>query len=78
MNLLLVFLLAATLTQGGRGGQAAQGGRGQAAPPRAAAPIDLTGNWVSIVSEDWRLRMVVAQKGDWDVIPLNDAGRYAA
>jgi hypothetical protein len=77
MNLVLAFALVATLAQGGRG-QAAQGGRGQAPPPRAAAPIDLTGNWVSVVSEDWRLRMVVAQKGDWDVIPLNDAGRKAA
>jgi hypothetical protein len=77
MHLLLAFALATTLAQGGRG-QAGQGGRGQAQPPRAAAPIDLTGNWVSIVSEDWRLRMVVAQKGDWDVIPLNDAGRKAA
>jgi len=78
MNLFLGLALVAALVQGGRG-QAAQGGRGQAAPPpKAAAPIDLTGNWVSIVSEDWRLRMVVAQKGDWDVIPLNDAGKKAA
>jgi hypothetical protein len=77
MNLLFGFALVFTLAQGGGRGQAAQGGRGQA-PPRTAAPIDLTGNWVSVVSEDWRLRMVVAQKGDWDVIPLNDAGRKAA
>ena len=27
--------------------------------PKAAAPIDLTGYWVSIVDEDWRFRMVV-------------------
>ena len=26
-------------------------------PPKVAAPIDLTGYWVSIVSEDWRFRM---------------------
>ena len=25
--------------------------------PRAAAPIDLTGYWVSIVTQDWRWRM---------------------
>ena len=37
--------------------------------PRAVAPIDLTGDWVSIVSEDWRFRMSLAQKGDWDIIP---------
>jgi hypothetical protein len=27
------------------------------APPRAAAPVDLTGYWVSIVTEDWIERM---------------------
>jgi hypothetical protein len=34
-------------------------------PPKAAAPIDLTGYWVSIVSEDWRFRMLVPPKGDY-------------
>lgn len=54
-------------------------GSGEAAPtPRQAAPIDLTGYWVSIVSEDWRFRMSMAQKGDWDIVPLNDDGRRAA
>jgi hypothetical protein len=46
--------------------------------PRAAAPIDITGNWVSIVTEDWRWRMVVPKKGDYSSVPLNDAGRKAA
>ena len=34
-------------------------GRGGGPPPaaRAAAPFDMTGYWVSIVSEDWRWRM---------------------
>ena len=34
----------------------AQGRGGQAVPqtPRAAAPIDMTGYWVAIISEDWR------------------------
>jgi hypothetical protein len=36
-------------------GQAAAGGRGAGA--RAAAPVDLTGYWVSIVTEDWIERM---------------------
>jgi hypothetical protein len=35
--------------------QAAGGGRGAGA--RAAAPVDLTGYWVSIVTEDWIERM---------------------
>ena len=42
----------------GRGGPPAPGaGRGAAATGRAAAPVDLTGYWVSIVTEDWIERM---------------------
>ena len=51
-------------------------GRGQ--PPataRAAAPVDLTGYWVSVVSEDWRWRMVTPAKGDFASIPFNAEGR---
>ena len=33
-----------------------------AARPRAAAPIDLTGYWVSIVTQDWRWRMVTPRE----------------
>jgi len=43
--------------------------------PRAIAPIDLTGYWVSIVNEDWRWRMLTPQKGDFSSIPLNAEGR---
>jgi hypothetical protein len=49
------------------------GGRG-AASPRAGAPIDLTGTWVSLVTEDWRWRMMTPPKGDYSSIPLNPAG----
>src|SRR5690349_1195061 len=39
--------------------QAPQGaGPGPAPTPRAQAPVDLTGTWVSVVTEDWRWRMV--------------------
>jgi hypothetical protein len=38
--------------------------------PKAAAPIDLTGYWVSIVSEDWRYRMVTPAKGDYQAVPM--------
>jgi hypothetical protein len=42
----------------GRGGPPAPGGgRGAPATGRAAAPVDLTGYWVSIVTEDWIERM---------------------
>ena len=45
---------------------------------RAMAPIDLTGNWVSIVTEDWRFRMVTPPKGDYASVPLNAAARAVA
>src|SRR5262252_6702167 len=51
-------------------------GRGQApSTGRAAAPVDLTGYWVSVVSEDWRWRMVTPIKGDFASIPLTAEGR---
>src|SRR5881227_502609 len=43
--------------------------------PRASSPIDLTGYWVSVVTEDWRYRMVTPPKGDFASVPLNDEGR---
>lgn len=51
---------------------------GQPAPPRTAreaAPVDLTGYWVSVVSEDWRWRMLTPLRGDFQSIPLNAEGR---
>jgi hypothetical protein len=54
-------------------------GRGTPPPsPQAAAPIDLTGYWVSIVSEDWRWRMVTPAKGDYASVPLNEAAKKVA
>lgn len=47
-------------------------------PPRSAAPIDLTGYWVSVVTEDWRFRMIVPDKGDFASVPLNPEGRKVA
>ena len=41
-------------------------------------PIDLTGYWVSIVTQDWRWRMVTPAKGDYLGIPINaDAKKVA-
>jgi hypothetical protein len=50
-------------------------GRGPAATPRQAAPIDMTGYWVSVVTEDWKFRMVTPPKGNSAGVPLNAAGR---
>ena len=42
------------------------------------APINLTGNWVSVVTEDWEQRMLPAKKGDYSSMPLNRAAVQAA
>lgn len=47
-------------------------------PAKAIAPIDLTGYWVSVVTEDWRFRMIAAPKGDFAGVPLNAAGEKVA
>ena len=72
----------------GRQGGAAQGGGGRGRggrgipaplpPGRTAAPVDLTGNWVSVVTEDWEWRMMTPKKGDYASVPLNPAGVQAA
>jgi hypothetical protein len=61
--------------------QPARAGAPSSAPPpapRAAAPIDLTGYWVSIVTQDWRWRMVTPAKGDYEGLPLTPEGRAVA
>jgi hypothetical protein len=57
------------------GGGGARGRGGPPPTPRAAAPIDLTGYWVSVVTEDWRYRMVTPPKGQFLDLPLNAEGR---
>jgi hypothetical protein len=42
--------------------------------PREAAPVDLTGQWVSVVSEDYRWRMLTPTRGDFQSMPLNPEG----
>jgi hypothetical protein len=47
-----------------------------AGPAREIAPIDLVGQWVSIVTEDWRYRMVTPPPRDFEGnAPLTPAGR---
>src|ERR1700674_5835259 len=42
-----------------------RGGRGGPPPTaQAGAPFDLTGYWVSVITQNWRLRMVVPGGGD--------------
>jgi hypothetical protein len=49
-------------------------------PPtaEAGALLDLTGFWVSVVTEDWRWRMLTPAKGDYSGVPLNSAGLKVA
>jgi hypothetical protein len=52
----------------------AQAPRNAAGPSaRDAAPIDLTGYWVSYVTENWRYRMVTPPKGEYRRIPVSPA-----
>jgi hypothetical protein len=52
----------------------------QAAPPaapqgRPGAPVDLTGYWVALVTDDWRYRMLTPPKGNADYLPVNAEAR---
>ena len=59
---------------------AQRGGPGRGAPvtAREGAAIDLTGYWVSVISEDWKFRMVTPKKGVYDSLTLNAEGRRVA
>src|SRR5579863_1991310 len=75
-------LLTAALALSLAGSMFGQAGRGGPPPapltPKANAPEDITGYWVSIVTEDWRFRMVTPAKGDYASVPLSGPGRAMA
>jgi hypothetical protein len=74
-----VFTLALVLGRVDGAGQRRGGGPPEA--PRTArelAPVDLTGTWVSVVTEDWRWRMVTPPKGDVASVPVSAEGRKVA
>ena len=83
------FLLIAAVIAFGRSDVAAQRGAGgqrgagPAAAPQTArtrGPIDFTGTWVSVVTEDWRWRMVTPPKDPTAAasIPVNQEARRVA
>ncbi|HEY2844931.1 MAG TPA: hypothetical protein VGJ09_14820 [Bryobacteraceae bacterium] len=63
---------------GGRGAGGGRGGRGAPPTAQATAAIDMTGYWVSVVTEDWMFRMVTPPKGAYLGVPLNGAARQVA
>jgi len=62
----------------GRGGRGGRGGGAPAPQGRQGAPVDLTGTWVSVVTEDWQWRMRTPPKGDTTSVPLNGEGSRVA
>src|SRR4051794_26522767 len=59
----------------------AQGGRGGPATfpaGKPGAPFDPAGYWVSLITNNWRFRMVPPAKGDYAGIPISMAGKKAA
>jgi hypothetical protein len=73
------FVLLSPVTSHAQRGGGGGAGRGGAAGGRGGgkqnAPIDLTGYWVAVISEDWELRMVTPPKGQFTSLPLNAEGR---
>jgi hypothetical protein len=69
-NTAIFFIASATLLLAVPAGMQAQGrgrgGRGAPAQtPREAAPMDLTGYWTTVITEDWHERMLDAPRGDF-------------
>ena len=62
-----VLAIALACLSGSAIGQAQGRGGGGAPPPtaKASAPIDLTGNWTAVITEDWHVRMLMPPKGDF-------------
>jgi hypothetical protein len=68
---------AAGLLICGLSAQAADPAPAAPVTPKSAAQFDMTGRWVSIISEDWMYRMIVPPKGDIGSVPVNDTGKKA-
>src|ERR1041385_4735949 len=71
-------LILVTIGQPLHAAQRGQRGGGAPQTAKAAAPIDLTGTWVPLITEDWRVRMVTPQKGDYESVPISAEGRKVA
>ena len=54
------------------------GGAADALNFRASAPVDFTGYWVSMITDDWRYRMLTPPKGNVDYLPVTPEARRMA
>ena len=70
LALLLAQSEAAAQNPGGRGGAQVTA--------KAGAPFDISGYWVSVITQNWRLRMVVPPKGDYMGIAMTPASKEIA
>jgi hypothetical protein len=73
LRLIRIASLAAVLNAATASAQPPGGAPRPPQSPRAAAPIDLTGWWVSVITEDWRWRMVTPLRGDFANVPATPA-----
>jgi hypothetical protein len=55
-----------------------QSGPAAAISAKASAPVDLTGYWVALVTEEWRFRMITPPKGDYSRVPMTPEARKVA
>lgn len=68
----ILFVLVAA---GATSAQPARPAQTKPSSPREAARADFTGYWVSVISEDWRWRMVTPARGDFASIPFTPEGK---
>lgn len=74
----LVLALVASTVLLPRAGAQPLGPPQDARSARDRAVIDITGQWVAVINEDWRWRMITPPVGDTASIPLNGRGMAAA
>jgi hypothetical protein len=76
--ILTALLLAVTASASAQDDEEAGGRAARPATARESAPFDMTGQWVAIISEDWRWRMITPARGDFPSIPMTLAAQLEA